>query len=97
MDSKYVVDQYEQLRREAMEPGCGGVIAQGLALFLRRGMCAWIGALSSFTGRPAPQCQSAPRWETDLPRALRCDLTSLIADMVMACHSQGMGSDDYTG
>ena len=60
----------------------------GLALFLSRGMPAWMAALSVFDG---PQCQQhavediqLPR-ATELPAKARSELTLVWAGMVLAC------------
>ena len=54
LDSAYVLDQYEAMRREAVGCDAYGPRGHGLALFLSRGMPAWLAALSVFDG---PQCR----------------------------------------
>lgn len=91
MESTYIVDQYETLRREAMETNLGGSVGHGLMLFLYRGMTAWISALSVLGRRPmdrythhdAMSCSL----KVELLPAARCDLTAVMANMVLACYS----------
>lgn len=92
LESTYIVDQYETLRREAMEADSGRGIGHGLALFLYRGMSAWISALSVLVRRSmpgaTPQDDRLRRFKADLLPATRCDLTAVMADMVLACYTQ---------
>jgi hypothetical protein len=84
-DAQYVLAQYEALRREAIELAPFGPRGQGLALFLTRGMPAWLTALTAL----AP----SPRHRDDVPGdarppflpTLRTDLTTVLAGMVLAC------------
>jgi len=73
--------EYENLRREAFQARshCG----HGLALFLSRGMMAWLEALTALGSRPVSkgaQCESV-----DVLAVVRPDLTALLADMVLSC------------
>jgi len=74
IDAATLAHHYEALRQEAIEQGHG----QGLALFLARGMVAWMDALSACT--PLPERASG-----DVSRPLSSELTMLLADMVLAC------------
>jgi hypothetical protein len=73
--------EYENLRQEALEAGSRP--GHGLALFLSRGMIAWLEALTALTPRPVPQ--GASQESVDLPVVLRPDLTTLLANMVLSC------------
>jgi hypothetical protein len=92
LKSAYIVDQYEALRREAMEADLGGGVGHGLALLLYRGMTAWISALSVLGKRPmdraTPHDVMFCCLKVELLPATRCDLTAVMADMVLACYSQ---------
>lgn len=87
-DPRDVLDQYEALRREALETTPFGFRGHGLALFLSRGMPDWLAALTALAGpgglaRPA----TAPVWASGpgvLP-AVRVELTTVLAGMVLAC------------
>ena len=72
--------EYEDLRRLALQNSPRG---HGLALFLSRGMMAWLEALTAL--RPRPALQSGPQDSVDLPSVLRPDLTTLLANMVLSC------------
>jgi hypothetical protein len=73
--------EYEQLRREALQFGSGR--GHGLALFLSHGMMAWLQALTVLRSHPVAQCER--RESVDLPSVLRPDLTTLLANMVLSC------------
>lgn len=84
-DGQYVLEQYETLRREALASAPGAPRGQGLALFLTRGMPAWLTALAALT--PAPRRRDDAPGEPPAPflPTLRADLTSVLAGMVLAC------------
>jgi hypothetical protein len=73
--------EYEDLRREALQAGSRR--GHGLALFLSRGMKAWLEALTSL--RPRPVTKSTSQESVDLPPVVRPDLTTLLANMVLSC------------
>jgi hypothetical protein len=73
--------EYEDLRREALQDGSRR--GHGLALFLSRGMKAWLEALTAL--RPRPITKSALQESFDLPPLVRPDLTTLLANMVLSC------------
>lgn len=87
-DPVYLLNQYEALRQEALRADALGRPGHGLALFIRRGMAAWIDALSVLVGPPRPvfetREQSTANWMS-LPSSLRSDLTTVLADMVLTC------------
>jgi len=89
-DATYLFDQYESLRKEAL--GSTGRRGHGLALFLSRGMKAWLGALTTFTpmGSPKGMEDKASHDKPDLPPAVRPDLTLVLADMVLACYQEAI-------
>jgi hypothetical protein len=73
--------EYENLRQEALQTGARR--GHGLALFLSRGMMAWLQALTALRPRLVPQ--SVPQEPVDLPLVLCPDLTMLLANMVLTC------------
>ncbi len=91
MDAVYLFDQYESLRKEAL--GSSGLRGHGLALFLSRGMKAWLEASAAFVPIATPEGlrESASENKLDLPPAVRPDLTLVLADMVLACYQEGIG------
>ena len=84
-DPQYLVEQYEALRHEALAIAPFGSRGQGLALFLTRGMPAWLAALTALPQAPR-RCDDAPAPPRPqfLP-TLRADLTTVLAGMVLAC------------
>jgi hypothetical protein len=82
-----VLEQYEALRREALEVAPFGPRGHGLALLLARGLPAWLTALTAFVPprprRPvdAPQAERLPQ----LLPAARVELTTVLAGLVLAC------------
>lgn len=88
LDSGYFQAQYERLRLEALddrrlERG------HGLALFLSRGMAAWMKALSTLQPGPTvagdPANRDSGEDSVEIPRAVRSDLTAVLATMVLSC------------
>jgi hypothetical protein len=79
-----MVAHYEQLRADALDPGEERVLTPGLALFLRRGMAAWIEAWPQAPerrlGASAPDYSDRPR----LPLGLRQQISLILAGMILA-------------
>jgi hypothetical protein len=73
--------EYEELRQEALRTGPRR--GHGLALFLSRGMTAWLKALTAL--KPRPVAKTASQESVDLPSVVRPDLTTLLANMVLSC------------
>ena len=88
-DPVYLLNQYEALRQEALRTDALGRRGHGLALFISRGMPAWIDALSVLARPPRLVSEthepSTAHWMVSLPSALRSDLTTVLADMVLTC------------
>jgi hypothetical protein len=84
----YVRDQYEALRREALEVAPFGPRGHGLALFIARGLPAWLTALTALApSRPTSAVDEpgvAPGSSRVRPAA-RVELTTVLAGMVLAC------------
>ena len=82
-----VLDQYEALRREALEVAPFAPRGHGLALFIARGLPAWLTALTALT--PSRPARAVDARRTELaPRLLpaaRMELTTVLAGMVLAC------------
>jgi len=82
-----VVDQYEALRREALQVAPFGPCGHGLALLLARGLPAWLTALTTLVPLRSSRPVDEPRSERPpclLPTA-RVELTTLLAGLVLAC------------
>ena len=73
--------EYENLRQDGLQAGSHR--GHGLALFLSRGMMAWLEALMALRSHLVPQ--SAPQESFDLPSVPRPDLTTLLTNMVLSC------------
>lgn len=90
-DPRTVLEQYEALRREATETTPCGLRGHGLALFLTRGLPAWLAALTALT--PAPATADAPGEPGPmLGPSARTALTTVLAGMVLACTAEREGS-----
>jgi hypothetical protein len=81
--------EYENLRRDALQASSRR--GHGLALFLSRGMMAWLEALTALESRPLSP--NTPQESFDLMSVWRPDLTTLLANMVLSC----MGSEEAHG
>jgi hypothetical protein len=75
-----LIARYEELRRQALGPF--GSQTQGLALFLQRGMSAWMQAWSQCV---APQTSPAqpPQTQEICPVQLHADVATLLASMIL--------------
>jgi hypothetical protein len=86
--------QYEALRREATAAAPDAPRGHGLALFLARGLPAWLAALSALTpAGPSPRGPDPAPGEPRAPLgpAVRQELTTVLAGMVLACTQPGDG------
>jgi hypothetical protein len=86
-DVPYVIEQYETLRHEALEVAPFGPRGHGLALFVTRGLPAWLTALTALVPlRPAHALDLQPVEPSPrLLPAARGELTTVLAGMVLAC------------
>ena len=83
-----LTEQYEQLRREATS--CSEHAAQGLglALFLRRGMTAWMQAWSQCTDHAAPDTHPRPATPAAVPLDLRTQIATLLAGIILGLQQE---------
>ena len=81
-DAEYLREQYELLRREAVELSPYVQRGHGLLLFLTRGMVAWIEAVSCLSGRRAAPSEVTT---STLHFSLRPEITTVLANMVLIC------------
>jgi len=77
-----MVAQYEQLRCDALSQEALPATGLGLALFLRQGMAAWIGAWSEWTKTCEAPSPSVVRIDTELPITIRSQLTFILASLL---------------
>lgn len=94
-DPQYLIDQYEALRREVTDTVWTGEPGTGLALFLRRGMSAWLDGVA-----PLAPPSGSPRQEREVPPSdclpspppsVRTHFTTVLAGMILACaQTEGM-------
>ncbi len=84
-EAQSLVEQYEALRREALEVAPFGPRGQGLALFLTRGMPAWLTALTALTPSPRHRDGAPGEPRPQFLPTIRADLTTVLAGMVLAC------------
>jgi hypothetical protein len=85
----YYEQHYETLRREALSSQGGLARGHGLALFLSRGMVAWMMALATLkpprtNGLEQSFAGSGPS-HPKLTRSICSELTTVLAGMVLAC------------
>jgi len=84
-----LIARYEELRRQAL--GHFGAQAQGLALFMRRGMSAWMQAWSQCVASPPPS-PAQPKQQTQeiCPVQLHADVATLLASMVLFARQEAI-------
>jgi hypothetical protein len=60
----------------------------GLALFLQRGMTAWMQAWSECAGKVEPETRSVSGGHETIPLDMRSQLTSLLAGMILSLQQE---------
>jgi hypothetical protein len=60
----------------------------GLALFLHRGMTAWMQAWSECAGKVEPETRSVSGGNETIPVDMRSQLTSLLAGMILSLQQE---------
>jgi hypothetical protein len=83
-----LVAHYERLRRDALGSPCPGDGGFGLALFLRRGMAAWIEAWWECTSPVEPIARSEPHVDDPIPTDTRTQITALLAGMILCLQQE---------
>ena len=82
--------RYEQLRRDAMGRLTSGDQGLGLALFLRRGMTAWMQAWSECAGNVEPARRSQPVVHETIPVDMRSQIATLLAGMILSLQQEAI-------
>jgi hypothetical protein len=81
-DAGYLQEQYELLRREAVELSPYTQRGHGLLLLLTRGMAAWVEAVSCLSGRRAAPVEVTT---STLHFSLQPEIMTVLANMVLVC------------
>ena len=78
-----LAEQYEHLRKDAVSLAAGRRLAPGLALFLRKGMAAWMQASSSLhvTVPETPTALPGTAWSW--PFDIRSQITTILTGMIL--------------
>ena len=85
-EAPYVLEHYEALRREALEVAPCAPRGHGLALFIARGLPAWLTALTTFAPATPPRAiDERTEPAARLRPAARVELTTVLAGLVLAC------------
>lgn len=87
LDQQSLINQYETLRNEALQTNIFGRRGHGLALFLSRGMMAWLAAISELIPPPLLPASLTIPIENFSP-AIRSDVATVLVDMVLACSEE---------
>jgi hypothetical protein len=83
-----LVVHYERLRRDALGSRSPGDEGFGMALFLRRGMTAWMEAWSECASRIEPGPRSEPRVDETIPVDTRVQITALLASRILCLQQE---------
>jgi hypothetical protein len=81
---------YEQLRRDAIGRPTHSGAGLGLALFLRRGMTAWMQAWSECHGHVEQTACSQPGADETIPVEMRSQITTLLASMILSLQQEAL-------
>jgi hypothetical protein len=89
VDADYVHEQYERVRREATTADPTKLRGHGLALFMSRGMSAWLAVIQTLV---PPRPVRSERTDTVVPLDRvawhaddRTELTHVLASLVLTC------------
>jgi hypothetical protein len=87
LDGHALVARYEALRQDVMDSGIGRRTVPGLALFMRKGMAAWMTSIGEEPMRHAavPAASSA----TQMPDGIERSLIDIVATMALATALEG--------
>ena len=90
--SPVLAHRYEELRAQALgEPAIVGT-GRGLALFLRRGLVAWLTLCQELLARSDDEPRRRSAWSADatvLPSATQRDVVRALASMALAATQKG--------
>ncbi len=75
-----MIDRYETLRHRALK---GNHMSAELALFIGRGMIAWMHAWKAYTPVPRSDLREKQQQKVELPASLRVDLVMTLLNMVI--------------
>ena len=81
--NRELAEHYEQLRSDALSRPAGRAPALGLALFLRKGMTAWMRTWSSYIQVAAPETAPLPGAVQTWPLDIRAQMTAILAGMIL--------------
>jgi len=88
-DSGALLSSYEEIRSEALRRAGSSSRGSGLALFVRRGMAAWLAACVPLTRAPEASHRKPPA-EDRVPLDLRTEVAMVLAEMALtAANAQG--------
>jgi hypothetical protein len=90
-----LVGHYEQLRRDVRSASDRGREGLGLALFLRRGMTAWMQAWPPCPGAVTSQAQGQPATAAPVPPHVRIELATLLAGIILVLQQEEAHHDRY--
>ena len=63
---------------------------EGLTLFLRRGMTAWMQAWSECARPVEPVTRSHPKVDETIPADMRSEITTLLAGMILCLQQEAL-------
>lgn len=87
VDPATVLAHYEALRRTALDAAPATTTGVGMVLLRSRGLPAWLAALTALGPAPVPPPVVAAAGAS-LAAGGRAALTTLVADMVLACQAE---------
>jgi len=92
VDPSRLTAQYEELRAQAVAGSAALATPLGLAVFLRRGLAAWLAVCIEILGQSAPPERPVARSpRAVLPAGLHAEAVRVLASMALAACQRGGG------
>ena len=82
--------RYEQLRGDVLSLGMGQTAALGLALFLRKGMTAWMSASSQCIPTTGTGTLTSPTTVQGFSLDIRFEMTRILAGMILGQQQEAL-------
>ena len=90
LDGHALAVRYEALRKDVVEAGGRRHTGHGLALFVRKGMAAWMNSFGEDEPVRGAACRVASSPGTGMPEGIEKSLINILAGMALATALEGV-------